>query len=364
MAKIRMLKISGTPYEMGKQHGKAFATGIRSLAEERVRLCLDESWTGRQLSWDRVLELAEASIHHHEVYAPELVEELEGISSCTGLTRAELLIANGFTDFVDTLYNSSSESTSPAFAANECTTFIASGKASADGHSILGQTWDMHASAAPHVIAIHAQPKDHPAYLAFTLTGCVGMIGLNEAGICVGINNLISADGQVGVTWPFVVRKILQQETIEDALRCLRSAPLAGGHNYILGDAHGNAYQVEAMPTVAHAEWIDEGVVAHANACVYHQTKRAERPLTMDWLQDSHTRRSRAEALLQHESVTVEDCMALTRDEANGSYSICSRSEAPYYSETCGAVIMRPATREFWGLWGLPTLSEYERFVL
>jgi hypothetical protein len=27
-------------------------------------------------------------------------------------------------------------------------------------------------------------------------------------------------------------------------------------------------------------------------------------------------------------------------------------------------VVMRPATREFWGVWGLPTHNEYQRFAL
>ena len=48
-----------------------------------------------------------------------------------------------------------------------------------------------------------------PDFLTFTVTGCIGMIGMNSAGITVGVNNLMATDGQIGVTWPFVVRKIL-----------------------------------------------------------------------------------------------------------------------------------------------------------
>ncbi|MEZ4609969.1 MAG: hypothetical protein R2838_06930 [Caldilineaceae bacterium] len=44
--------------------------------------------------------------------------------------------------------------------------------------------------------------------MTFTITGCVGMIGMNEHGVAVGINNLLGRDGRPGVHWPFVVRHV------------------------------------------------------------------------------------------------------------------------------------------------------------
>ena len=55
----------------------------------------------------------------------------------------------------------------------------------------------MHDSATPHVILLRSRPADAPDFLCFTTVGCVGMIGLNEAGVAVGINNLLGADGQI-----------------------------------------------------------------------------------------------------------------------------------------------------------------------
>lgn len=37
MSPFRVLEISGTPYELGYQHGKAYAKEIREIAEERQR---------------------------------------------------------------------------------------------------------------------------------------------------------------------------------------------------------------------------------------------------------------------------------------------------------------------------------------
>ena len=46
MSKIRLLEVSGTPFEMGQQHGQAYAGAIAELAEDRVQLSSNKNWTG------------------------------------------------------------------------------------------------------------------------------------------------------------------------------------------------------------------------------------------------------------------------------------------------------------------------------
>ncbi|MBI1878410.1 MAG: hypothetical protein HYR94_09320 [Chloroflexi bacterium] len=59
----------------------------------------------------------------------------------------------------------------------------------------------------------------------------------------------------------------------------------------------------------------------------------------------------------------MTDLMTLTRDH-NAVNGICVHPEEPFYVESCGAAIMRPATREFWAVWGWPCENEYENFVV
>ena len=105
MNRIRVVKLSGRPYQMGYAHGERFHDEIRHFTEERVRLCGSPEWTGRQLSREAVIALADACVAEHQAYAPDLMEELQGIADATGLSLAELVINNGFTDFIDTIYN-------------------------------------------------------------------------------------------------------------------------------------------------------------------------------------------------------------------------------------------------------------------
>jgi isopenicillin-N N-acyltransferase like protein len=362
MTKIRVLEIAGTPYEMGYQHGLAYIDDIRELTEERVQLSSDRYWTGRTLARDQVMALGEACLAEHRPYAPDLVEELEGMAAATGLGLAELVIMNGFTDFIDVVANYDHFLTSEVIghpAADDCTAFIVGNNTAADGRGFFGQTWDMHATATPYVILLRGRPVNKPAFLVFTIIGCVGMIGMNDAGIAIGINNLLSRDGQPGVTWPFVIRKALEQTTLDDALACITSAKLAGAHNYLLADPSGHGYNVEAMATSYHIEALNEGSLVHTNHCLSPVTLPLERPRLPASQQSSEYRLSQAEELLRQGPITLNSLIALTRE--NG---ICVPSQPPMFVETCGAAIMRPATREFWAVWGLPVENEYERFVV
>jgi isopenicillin-N N-acyltransferase-like protein len=133
---------------------------------------------------------------------------------------------------------------------------------------------------------------------ALTIIGCVGMIGMNEAGVAVGINNLVAEDGQVGVTWPFVIRKVLAQDNLQDALTCITSARLAGGHNYLLVDASGHGYNIEAMASRYHIQEVKTGALVHTNHCLISQNVAVERTRLPKSRASSETRLSRAEEKL------------------------------------------------------------------
>jgi len=376
MSEIRVLEVSGTPFEMGYQHGQAYTDQIRELAEERIHLSSSKSWTGKELSQQEVMKLGEACLGYHQTYAPNLMEELRGMGEATGVGLTELVILNGFTDFIDTIYSTDPASlavaiqsvseavTVPAHpAVDDCTAFIVSPDATMEGHGFYGQTWDMHATATPYVILLRGTPAKGLSFLTLTIIGCVGMIGMNEAGIAIGINNLVASDGQIGVTWPFVIRKALAQDNLDDALACITGAHLAGGHNYMLADAHGRGYNVEAMATRHHIEEVTEGALAHTNHCLISQNINVERTRLPKSQVSSETRLSEAQRLLSKGQITIDDLFALTRNHG-ASNGICTHPEEPFFVESCGAAIMRPATREMWAVWGNPCQNKYKQFVV
>lgn len=364
---VPILDLTGSPYDMGFAHGKAFEAAIRHYAEERVALAGGAAWTGREATRAEVLALAEACLVEHRAYAPDLVEELEGMAAATDLTLAELIVVGGFTDFVDVVANGGIGTIAAlpgvpleTTGADDCTAFLVPASRMKDGRAALGQTWDMHEGSTDHLVLLRGRPDDGPAFHVYTTAGAVGMIGMNEAGVSVGINNLMGADGRVGVTWPFVVRKILQADDLEGALAALRGARLAGGHNYIVMDASGRGVNVEAMATSSHETWVEDAAVAHTNHCLVPETIDVQRPREPESQADSEARLRDAQRLLDRHDLTIEDLQQVTADTTH----ICHRGVAPRFVGTCGGVIMRPGTRELWAVKGMPSEGAYERFVV
>jgi len=360
---IRILKSGGTPYDIGYKHGSTYRELIRAFARDRVELVSSGVWTGgKVVPRAEVLEIAAACIDAHGEYSPELFEELRGLADAADLSLSEMIIVGGFTDFIDVIYNIHHQwgEKLTSLPIDDCTAFLVPDSHAEGAGGFFGQTWDMHDTATQYVIMLQVEPDNAPNALVFTTTGCVGQIGMNEHGIAVGINNLMGADGQTGVTWPFVVRKVLLQENIEDALKCITEANLAGAHNYLLFDKHGNGYNIEAMSSMTHVEKLEEHSIVHTNHCLIPETRALSQERPKASQESSEMRLSRAYDLLKNPAVTANDLMALTADEP----TICVSASPPLHVESCGAAIMRPSTGEMWAVWGKPSENSYERFTI
>jgi len=357
--KVPTLELRGSAYEFGLAHGRAFRGAIRNYAEERIRLAGDPGWVGRSAGRAEVLAVAEACLEHHREFSPELTEELEGMAAATDLSLAELIVVGGFTDFVDTMA-AGSEAVLETKALDDCTAFLVPNARMRGGQGAIGQTWDMHEGSAEHVVLLRGRPKNAPAFDVFTTAGAVGMIGMNEAGLSVGITNLLGANGRAGVTWPFVVRQMLLMESLVEALEVLKAAPLAGAHYYMVMDAAGNGAHVEAMVSTTNVQVLGGAALAHTNHCLLPETRAVERRREPASQQDSEARLADAERLLDRTDLTTEDLQAVTADTAN----ICHAGVEPRFVGTCGAVIMRPATRELWTVAGRPSEGSYERYMV
>jgi isopenicillin-N N-acyltransferase-like protein len=336
---------------MGAAHGAAFAADIRAYTLGRIELSgVGTTWGSAQLE-----ALAEQMLPAHRRYDEALYEEMVAMAEAAGITPAQAVIVGGYTDFIDTVR--AVAGTAPV--EDNCTAVIV-GDDLADGAGFLAQTWDMNASATPHVVMLRLAPTEGRRALVFTTVGTLGQIGMNDAGIAIGINNLTAADGMIGVTWPFVVRKALRQTTIDAALAAVLDAELAGGHNFLLFDADGHGYSVEAMPTATNVVVLADEPVVHTNHCLVPATQAVEGPRHADLQRSSVDRLDQAGELMAHQPVTAASLMELTRDER----SICRHPEPPFDYESCGAAIMRPRTGDFWACWGVPSENEFERFSL
>ena len=358
---MRHLELAGSPEAMGHTHGRAHAEEIRRYAHDRVDIVAGGLWSGGPLERGAVLELAEACLPAQEAFSPRLHAEMLAMADAAGITPAEAVVVGGFTDFVDTVRAVSGGAHPAETVEDDCTAFVVPDDR-AEGAGFVGQTWDMHDAATDHVVLARLRPDSGPDAMVFTTVGCLGQIGMNSAGVCVGINNLTGNDGRFGVMWPTVIREMLAQAAAADALDVLLRADLAGAHNYLILDAEGRGFNVEAMPSARPVQPLGGEPLAHTN----HVTDPAAAPFEgerdAEVMANSRLRLELAEAMLADacRPVDAERLMEITREPS----AICRWPDAMYRVESSGAVIMRPRTGDFWACWGQPADNDYQHFSL
>lgn len=338
---LRVLEIYGDPSDFGRIHGTECKEMVRGYLDERLGLSGDANWAGRSAEADTVLALAEQTLPYHRDYSPTLYEEMQALAAAAGITPAEAVVVGGFTDLVDLVR--AYDGWAPI--EDDCTAVID------PVNGVFAQTWDMHATAGEYVLMLKLDPLSGPGAVVQTTAGCLGQIGMNEAGIGIGINNLTSI-GKPGVTWPFVVRKVLEQTDLDSAIDAVTDADLAGGHNYLIIGPDGSGANIEAMPGTIEVTRVTEVPYVHTNHCLDTGTRLEEGDRTPEHVAGSEERLERGTELSQ-------DLDRFFTDQ-----SIARRAQAPGDVATCGAVVIRPKEKKLDSVWGIPGDNPWESFRL
>lgn len=327
---LEIIALEGTPFEMGGRHGQLLAEGARAMCETRIDLSLRASGG---MSRDRILALAGESLPVFEDFAPDTYAEFCGIAEGAGVSREELLIGNGYTDFVDLVRLQAGPC--------ECTAFGVCPQASGDGALCVGQTWDMNATAFPHVVAFRRTPRTGPASVTLTTAGCLSLIGLNEHGIAAGNTNLVPHDARAGVMYLGIIHTALAQTSFQAALETVISAPRMSGHFYYLGGPEGELAAVETTGVKHGLIQPEAGLLAHANH--YDDPDLARYVGQSAPSENSVGREARMWRLLRgSRALEMETLWGILGDH---EMPLCRHAATDADVRTCAAVVMSPARR-------------------
>jgi isopenicillin-N N-acyltransferase-like protein len=364
--RVLELPAGGSPREWGRIHGESFRGEISSLCAIRTFLCTK---VGSFSGYDQVMAAAKAHLPVLERYSHSLYEELLGIAEGAMVAPEEIVVANHYTDLRDLDPDPERWRMAPMGDDPEMTNGGITQQLDVvdrtDGCSmlwaktptgrILAQTWDMHATAIPYVMVLGVpESEDGPAARLLTVTGCLGMAGMNASRVAVAINNLNSTDATLGVVWPAMVRKALHEDTAAAARDVIARSPIGSGHHYFVADKT-DAYSLEASgtrrrlifagekPSFCHTNHCLDGDIA-ARSKVLPTSTTHER---MQWLEPDLGR-----AGLQD----LDDAWKRLGSEEGWPKSICTNMatpEAPHGTATCGAIAMNMDTGELWAQQGL-----------
>ena len=331
------------PRERGRVHGETWRAQIHELAEIRTELAV---LRGPCSTAEQVLGLAALHLPVLERCTPALHAELLGIAEGADCSPEKTVVLNHYTDLKDIepkWLGRSGSSPQEHGDPGGCTAIYFNGPQG----PILGQTWDMHASAEPFVRMLRIRPRggDREA-LVFTLTGCLGRAGMGSRGVGVTINNLRSTDAQIGLVWPALVRAMIDSGDANEAYQFLQGTPLSSGHHYMIADGrdfHGVEcsgelkVRTQVGPKAAHL---------HTNHCfdpILRQREDVSRHSTT-----FHRLNMASTLYVQQRPTSASELWDLLGSHDGYPRSLCSHADelgdARHGSHTCGRIVMELRT--------------------
>lgn len=337
------LPTDGTPYRWGVLHGATFRADIHDIADIRVRLARE---IGEFKDADQVLRVARAHMPVLKAFDRALYSEIKGIAEGSGLSEAEIVVVNHYTDLRDIGRSHSDVDaylTAHPAEGGGCSAIYAD---TPEGR-LLGQTWDIHGSAMPFVamLKIPEHVTDHgvvPASWVLTITGCVGMAGINADGVGVTINNLRSLDAQVGIMWPALVRRMLGERTAKGAHDVLMEAPIGSGHHYLVADKD-DVFGVETSGKLKRQVFADpSGTFIHTNHCLDPEIEAHSA------VAPTSTTFTRYERLTADTATSPIGGVADLWERFGSVYTNLQAPTNPHGVRTCATVLMDLAARRMW----------------
>src|SRR5690348_2164818 len=131
----------------------------------------------------------------------------------------------------------------------ECTSFAVTPDATHEGHMLLGQNWDWVPFAREVCVLLVVDRDDEPSFATIVEAGMLAKVGMNDAGLGLCTNTLVSERdaNRPGVPYHVMLRALLEAGSVEDAGRILGSVERALSANYLVADRAGEAVNFETI---------------------------------------------------------------------------------------------------------------------
>ncbi|MHC4548789.1 MAG: C45 family autoproteolytic acyltransferase/hydrolase [Planctomycetota bacterium] len=224
---IPIVRLAGTPYEMGRQHGVVLKEQIRFLDKEFGQ-ALVERTVGKEklLAWARSVD---------EFIPAAYREELRGLADGAGMSYERALVANTMVDRFQTMF---------------CSTVVAAGAATKDREVYFGRNLDFPGRNLLHrmTVVIVWEPEGGTPLVSVTWPGLVGVLsGMNAHGVC-GATMLVHRGRELRPGMPYMLMyrdALARARNIDDVYRYIAKTSRTCANNFMAVDEKGAAHVVE-----------------------------------------------------------------------------------------------------------------------
>ncbi|WP_322799315.1 C45 family peptidase, partial [Thermoflexus sp.] len=279
---IRVLWLTGSPRERGRQHGRAAAPWIHRywaelVAEATVR-------AARPLSLHELSQWLQERAALALEKAPDLALELEGMAEGAGVPWEAVLGLNFYEEIADLVH----ERGRPARpVGSRCSAVVLPPDRTATGRMLLAQTWDGADWWGDPWLFLVEEHGIRMAYLADA--GTLGGVGVNSAGIGSVHTGVTLRVHPPGLPYTFIARRILRCRSVEEAVQVATEAPSTAGCHYIVSDGV-QGVDIEMAGTVSATRPL-EGIWA---TCAHFEAYEC---VVQQWMPEVPASRHRVERL-------------------------------------------------------------------
>lgn len=361
MPEYATLTLRGDPYTMGQQHGQQ----VRHLRPQ-IAEAIDARF--RQLEQDRPDAPFERLVQDTRALLEEidarLLAMIRGQAKALAFDFETLLRYNLITFLRDDLL------VRRAQAAEGCTTWAASGSATAGGQPILAKNRDYRSDHLPLQNVVHATPDAGYPYLYVSSAGSPGVFsaGINRAGLAVADTHVYSTDLGPGLpSYALMMRVLEDHDSVSSALETLRAAPRLGRNNMILADATGHLAVFEGGHSRYGLFESRDGALVNTNHFVGDEMRgcfaAVDPPQARDHSLGRYETVRRALAAA-HGRIDAAFAQGLAATHDGPLNSICCHPQANDNVTTISAVILMPRQRQMLFCHGLPCQGRFDRLAV
>ena len=355
------IRVEGDARERGRSYGAQ--TGDRvaiGIAGYERALLHFAGW-----NWTRVRQEARSFLAPIDARFPRYVEEMRGIAEGAGVGFEDILALNVRTEIMFAGQVRTAEASSPPA---ECTSLGALPQA-AGGHTIIAQNWDWFEHCFETVVVIEHAASDGLRFVSVVEAGLLAKSGLNQTGLGVCTNALVSKldKGEPGIPYHVMLRAFMDCRTPSDAIAVAAREVRSSSANYLIGHTDGILVDLESEPGGPHRlhlELPDErGQIVHTNH--FLNADIGPRDLSVWSMPDSPVRLDRVRRFLRGRegSFTPDAAAAALSDHGNFPTAICCHpdptEEAVERGATIVSVIMDLDERRLWVADGNPCSAPY-----
>lgn len=351
------IRLSGSPYEMGLQHGRLLKAQVLTSLETYKERYLRQ----KKLTWDDAKRLSQLFLPAFEGENRRFIDEMKGIADGAGLTFEDILAINLRSEILYTGLVKRFKA-----EADECTALAVLPPRTVNGQVIAGQSWDFtlrqkDASA----IVRYTQDKGKSDMLIFLEAGMLGGKGVNKDGICLTLNALSTSKTAVGLPLSARMRLALEQKYLSDAYVGAVSGQIPVAACLTLTSRDGLSLCLELDPEGADVLLPEDGFIAHTNHFVglKHAPTHANAALGSTYMRYQRIR----QLLSQGHELGLEQAEAFMRDHKGFPTSVCAhphpdtpREELPRAGGTIYAFLTELTTGRIRFCMGNPCEGTFE----